>query len=191
MSDDVIGLLIAILERNRGLRYGEQDVGMVDHMLQTAALAEAAGASDALVAAALLHDIGHFGTDIPDGNTDARHTVMLEQRIDRAHEAVGARLLEAHFGPAVTEPVRLHVAAKRYLSALDGDYAATLAPAARHTLTLQGGPFTEEECRAFDARPGAADALALRRFDDRAVVPGAQTPALAHYRPLLESLIQR
>lgn len=191
MSDDVIGLLIAILERNRGLRYAEQDVGMVDHMLQTAALAEAAGASDALVAAALLHDIGHFGTDIPDGIADARHTVMLEQRIDRAHEAVGARLLEAHFGPAITEPVRLHVAAKRYLSALDGGYAATLAPAARHTLKLQGGPFSEEECRAFDARPGAADALALRRFDDRAVVPSAQTPVLAHYRPLLESLIQR
>jgi gamma-butyrobetaine dioxygenase len=191
MSDDVIGMLFAVLERNRGLRYGEQDVGMVDHMLQTAALAQAAGAADALVAAALFHDIGHFGTDIPDGGPDARHTVMLEQRIDRAHEAAGARLLEGYFGPAVTEPVRLHVAAKRYLSALDAGYADTLAPAARHTLTLQGGSFTGDECRAFDRQPGSADALALRRFDDRAVVPGVQTPVLAHYRPLLESLLQR
>ena len=103
----------------------------------------------------------------------------------------GARLLEAYFGPAVTEPVRLHVAAKRYLSALDAGYADTLAPAARHTLTLQGGSFTGDECRAFDRQPGSADALALRRFDDRAVVPGVQTPVLAHYRPLLESLLQR
>ena len=191
MSDDVIVRLFAVLERNRGLRYGEQDVGMVDHMLQTAALAEAAGASDALVAAALFHDIGHFGTDIPHGDADARHTVMLEQRVDRAHEEAGARLLRANFGPAVTEPVRLHVAAKRYLSALDGGYAATLAPAARHTLALQGGPFSEEECRAFDARPGAAEALTLRRFDDGAVVPGAKTPELAHYRSLLEGLLER
>jgi len=190
MSDDVIGMLFAILERNRGLRYGEQDVGMVDHMLQTAALAEAAGASDALIAAALLHDIGHFGTDIPDGNADARHTVMLEQRVDRAHEEAGARLLAVHFGPEVTEPVRLHVAAKRYLSALDSGYADTLAPAARHTLALQGGPFSEEECRAFDALTGAAQAVALRRFDDGAVVPGVETPDLDHYRPLLERLLE-
>jgi gamma-butyrobetaine dioxygenase len=190
MSDDVVAKLFAVLERNRGLRYGEQDVGMVDHMLQTAALAQAAGATDALVAAALLHDIGHFGTDIPDGDADARHTVMLEQRVDRAHEEAGARLLAAHFGPEVTEPVRLHVAAKRYLSALDSGYADTLAPAARHTLALQGGPFSEEECKAFDAQPGAAEALALRRFDDGAVVPGIQTPDLAHYRALLEGLIR-
>jgi gamma-butyrobetaine dioxygenase len=189
MSDDVIARLFAVLERNRGLRYGERDVGMVDHMLQTAALAEAAGAPDALVAAALFHDIGHFGTDIPDGDPDARHTVMLEQRVDRAHEEAGARLLGTCFGPEVTEPVRLHVAAKRYLSALDDGYAATLAPAARHTLALQGGPFTEEERRAFDALPGAADAIALRRFDDGAVVPGIETPTLVHYRPLLERLL--
>ena len=80
-------------------------------------------------------------------------------------------------------------AAKRRLSAGDPDYVVALAPAARHTLGLQGGPFSDEECRVYDALPGAADAIALRRFDDRAVVPGAETRPIEHYRALLESLL--
>ena len=190
MTDNAIERLFAVLERSPGQRYRGQDVGMVEHMLQTAALAEAAGASEALVAAALLHDIGHFGADFPEGEGDVRHAAMGEQRVDRGHEAVGGRLLEAYFGPEVTEPVRLHVAAKRYLSAVDPQYAGALASTSRHTLALQGGPFSAAECQAFDRLPGAAEALALRRFDDLALVPGASTPGLMHYRPLLEKLVQ-
>jgi len=168
-------------ERGSGLYFGEA-VTETEHALQTAHLAEAADAAPALVAAALLHDVGHLlhslGEDVADRGIDGRH------------EDVGAAWLARHFGPAVADPVRLHVAAKRYLCATEPAYLAGLSPASRRSLELQGGPFTDAEQAAFRAEPHREAALALRRWDDAAKVPGLAVPGVEHYRPHLEAALK-
>ena len=142
------------------------------HMRQAGALAEAAGASAPLVAAALLHDVGH-----------------LRQETDDRHGDAGARWLSQWFGEAVTEPVRLHVAAKRYLCAAEPGYFGRLSPESVRTLALQGGPMTPEQAAAFEALPFARDAVAVRRWDDEAKDPAVTPPAFAHFEPLLGGLV--
>jgi len=145
-----------------------ESVTALEHSLQCAALAERANAAPALVVAALLHDIGHFHAAEDDATDDA-------------HELRALPLIADAFGPAVLEPIRLHVAAKRYLVAQHADYAALLSPASMHSLTLQGGPMTPAEAAAFDALPFSNDAVRLRCWDDAAKTPGKETPGLAHY----------
>ncbi len=182
--------LFALLRQGDGKAYGGSGVSMAAHMLQTASLAERADAPPALVVAALLHDIGHFGTDLPIGTGDDRHEVMRKQTVDRGHQDVGARLLERTFGPQVAEPVRLHVAAKRYLCATETAYADSLSPTTRHTLALQGGAMSEQEVGAFAASLHADDAVRLRRWDDAALVEASDVPDCEHYRPVVVDLIR-
>ena len=148
-----------------------EPVPIGEHMLQAGALAEAAGAEDPLVAAALLHDIGH----------------LLGEDEDR-HGESGARWLSQWFGAAVTEPVRLHVPAKRYLCAVDAGYFVLLSAESVRTLSLQGGPMTAAEVTAFESLPHARDAVAVRRWDDQAKDPAVSPPRFAHFAPLLEAL---
>ena len=108
---------------------------------------------------------------------------------DNDHGERGAAWLARWFPAAVTEPVRLHVAAKRYLCAAEPGYFALLSPASVHTLSVQGGPMTAAEAAAFAAGPYAADAVAVRRWDDAAKDPEADVPGFARYRPLLEGLL--
>jgi gamma-butyrobetaine dioxygenase len=151
--------------------YLGEAVTIGEHMRQAGALAEAAGAPAPLVAAVLLHDIGHMRSE-----TDARHG------------AAGAQWLSQWFGPGVTEPVRLHVAAKRYLCATEPGYFGLLSPASVRTLALQGGPMTPEQAAGFGALPYAHDAVAVRRWDDEAKDPAVTPPEFAHFAALLESL---
>jgi phosphonate degradation associated HDIG domain protein len=153
-----------------------ESVTALAHALQCAQLAEWAHADDPLVAAALLHDLGHFLTPI-DSDED-----------DDCHETIALPYLAGGFGPEVLEPIRLHVAAKRYLVATDADYFASLSPASVHSLTLQGGPMTAFEVAEFEATPFAMDAVQLRRWDDLAKTPGQATPPLAYYIALLGEL---
>ncbi len=143
------------------------------HMRQAGALAQAAGAPASLVVAALLHDAGHLR-----GETDARHGIG------------GARWLSQWFGEEVTEPVRLHVAAKRYLCAAEPGYLGRLSPESVRTLARQGGPMTPAQRRAFEAMPYAQDALAVRRWDDQAKDPAVTPPAVACFGPLLAALVR-
>ena len=156
---------------------------MAEHMLQAAALAQRAGEPDELVAAALLHDVGHF-----QGAVSGR---QLMTGTDNRHSDTGADWLARWFGPEVTEPIRLHVAAKRYLCAVEPDYRAALSEASEYTLQVQGGPMTPEEAADFAALPGADDAVTVRRLDDQAKVADAATPAFEHFRPLLAALLAR
>ena len=151
-----------------------EPVPIGEHMRQAGALAEAAGAEGALVAAALLHDIGHLLGD----NTEDRHG------------EAGARWLSQWFGDAVTGPVRLHVPAKRYLCAVDAGYFGLLSAESVRTLSLQGGPMTTAEVAAFEALPFARDAVAVRRWDDQAKDPAVTPPRFAHFAPLLEALVR-
>ena len=178
---DIIGRIVAIFARHGARSYLGESVSMSEHMLQTATAAERDGAPASLIAAALLHDIGLF--------TDELVEPRVDQRIDGGHEAAGGRFLEPHFGPYVTEPVRLHVAAKRYLCAVETDYVGGLTPASLKTLALQGGPMSPEAAEGFAATPYADAAVALRRWDDQGKVAGLLTPRLDHYLPLLEALL--
>lgn len=143
------------------------------HMRQAGALAAAAGAGRPLVAAALLHDIGH-----------------LRRETDSRHGDAGAQWLSQWFGAEVTEPVRLHVAAKRYLCATEPGYLERLSAESVRTLALQGGPMTAERAAGFEALPFAADAVAVRRWDDEAKDPEVTPPDFAHFEALLKTLMR-
>ena len=145
-----------------------------EHALQAAELAEAAGSSPELVAAALLHDVGHL---------------CVERADDTHHERVGAQRLSSWFPPAVTAPVGLHVAAKRYLCGAEPDYFDGLSQASVTSLAEQGGPMTTDEQAQFSANAFAADAIELRRFDDLAKVAGHPTRPFEAFIPLLEDLL--
>lgn len=147
-----------------------------EHALQSAELAAADGAPDALVAAALLHDVGHL---LPTTGRAA---------LDDGHEAHGAAYLRGLFGPEVTAPVALHVAAKRYLCGTESRYLALLSAGSVLSLEAQGGPMSAAEAAAFRQRPGWAHAVRLRRWDDSAKVAGAPTRSLRDWEPLLRSL---
>ena len=157
-------------------RYGE-DITQLEHALQCAHLAAQDGAGDSLIAAALLHDYGHFF----EGRGDAAE----RDGADAHHEAHGATLLRRWFGPEVTTPIALHVAAKRHLCAVEPGYEAALSDASKLSLKLQGGAFTAEQARKFEAAPFAVDAMRLRRWDDAGKVVGAVIPPLASYADLL------
>jgi predicted HD phosphohydrolase len=148
-------------------------------MLQAAYAAEQDDAPPRLVAAALLHDYGHFIHDLP---ADA-----ADHGIDTRHEEVAHAFLSRHFGPEIAEPIRMHVAAKRYLCATDPSYRRQLSPASLHSLDLQGGPFDADEVAEFERSPHADDAVRLRRYDDIGKVAGLATPDLEHYRSVLEA----
>ncbi len=168
--------------RQRGHQaYGEA-VTQLEHALQTAYFAERDGADALLVAAALLHDYGHLIHDLPEE--------IADQEIDAIHEQVGADFLARYFIPAVVEPGRLHVAAKRYLCAVDIDYANDLSPASIQSLQLQGGPFNDAEIKAFEASPYFRAAMQLRLYDDQGKIPGLDVPDLEHYRACLEAALK-
>jgi gamma-butyrobetaine dioxygenase len=143
------------------------------HMRQAGALAQVGGAQDPLVAAALLHDVGH-----------------LRNETDGRHGDAGAQWLSQWFGAAVTEPVRLHVQAKRYLCGTEPGYFALLSEESVRTLVLQGGPMTAEQTPAFEALPFARDAVAVRGWDDAAKDPAVTPPEFSYFEPLLRSLVR-
>lgn len=181
MTTNVIDEIFTIFRKFGSLSYGE-DVSQLKHILQCGHLARTDGASEALIAAALLHDIGQFRDDA--GNA-------AEQKgIDARHEVTGAAYLSPYFPEAVTEPVRLHVEAKRYLCAAEPRYIQSLSHASALSLRLQGGPHDEQEMRNFLALPAAEDAIRLRRYDDLGKERDWEVPELESYRPLLESLLR-
>ena len=146
-----------------------------------APLAEAAGAADDLVAAALLHDVGHFTGEFSGHDLMARHRQPAQPR--------RRRLAGQWFAPAVTEPVRLHVAAKRYLCAVEPAYFASLSPAsALHPRPCRAARWPRGG-RRFEAQPDARRRR-LRRWDDAAKDPDRVVPAFEDYTALLYQLIR-
>ena len=172
MDDRVVGEVLALFTGYGHATYSER-VAMEQHARQAAALARAEGADDALVLAALLHDVGHFldEADSEFGVTD--------------HGANGGAWVAERFVDAVSEPVRLHVAAKRYRCFVDPGYEAELSPASIGTLRLQGGAMSADEAAAFEAEPFAEAALAVRGWDDEGKVAGLEIPPVDYWRPLL------
>ncbi len=180
-KDNIIDFLGDIFERRGADSYLGEPVTMSQHMLQGAMLAENSDAGDVLISAALLHDIGHYTNEFPD---DA-----LEQGIDNHHDEAGAAVLAPFFPERVTDCVRYHVAAKRYLCATEPDYYAKLSPASVHTLNLQGGPMNEGEVAALASNPNLHAILQVRRWDEAAKDPKVETPPFSHYAPMLQRVV--
>jgi gamma-butyrobetaine dioxygenase len=171
---DLDGLL-ALFDGEPATAMYDEVVTEREHALQAALLARSAGADDATVAAALLHDVGRL--------------LLVDMHAgDRAHERLGEHHLAQWFGPEVTAPVGLHVAAKRYLCATEPEYLDTLSAVSVRSLAVQGGPMGDDEVAAFRARDGWEAAVALRRWDDEAKVAGLTTPDVESYRPVLEAV---
>lgn len=178
--DGMVAEILAVFERHGAESYGE-NVSQLDHALQCAQLARDHDCPDTLVVAALLHDIGRMLE--PAGNDGEL------RGMDARHEDVGAMALARCFPPAVTEPIRLHVAAKRYLCAVDDEYRATLSAASLLSLAVQGGAMNRDEIAQFRAEPFFAEAIQLRRFDDWGKRTGCPVAALDSYRSLIEAMI--
>jgi phosphonate degradation associated HDIG domain protein len=182
MTDPRLRQIADLLSLKADGMYGLSDVNQRQHALQAAWLAEQTGCPDSLIAASLLHDIGHLVHDLGDNPAEAG--------VDDQHEERGHQFLAAWFGPEVTEPVRLHVAAKRYLCATEADYFGRLSKDSVLSLSLQGGPMSAAEVAAFDALPQSAAAVKLRRFDEQAKVKNLQTPAVGHFLPAVARCLQ-
>jgi [1-hydroxy-2-(trimethylamino)ethyl]phosphonate dioxygenase len=175
-----IEALNALYAAKGGLGYGE-GVTQLEHALQCAALAEAAGAGPSLVLAALLHDVGHLFEE---------EAAVVGADTDHRHEVAGAQALKHLYGEAVRSPIALHVAAKRYLCAVEPGYLKALSPASQASLVLQGGPFGPAEVQAFEHRPYWREAVALRRFDDEGKSEEPSGRSFADYLPLMRALAQ-
>ena len=165
-----------ILTRQGESAYVGEPVSQREHALQSAYLAEQESGSDTLVVAALLHDIGHLlAADADAGEAKA------VAGTDTRHEVLGQIWLAAYFPLSVTQPILLHVAAKRYLCTTDAGYREQLSPASMRSLQLQGGPMKPEEVTTFRKNPYFTDAVRLRHYDDAAKIPGLLVPGIAHY----------
>ena len=176
VADEVLELF----RQRGGSNYGSEAVTQQEHALQAATFAERDGATPALIVAALLHDLGHLLHDLP-------HDAP-EQGIDDRHEVLAGPWLRERFGRDVWEPVVLHVEAKRYLCAVEPEYAAQLSPPSVLSLKLQGGPMTSEEIDRFEKRHFFREAVRLRRWDDEAKIVGLKVPPLSHFVPYIVSV---
>jgi phosphonate degradation associated HDIG domain protein len=177
----IVAFLGDIFERRGAESYLGEQVTMSQHMLQGAQLAEQSGAEDAIVAAALLHDIGHYTNEFPE---DA-----LAQGIDNHHDEAGAAVIAPFFPSIVTDCVRHHVAAKRYLCSTDAEYFGKLSEASVHTLQLQGGPMSDTEVAEFAKNPNLDNILRVRIWDDLGKNPAIETPDFWHYAPILQRVV--
>lgn len=180
MSLTISEIFQLYMERGQ-LPYGNAGVNQLEHALQCATLAEAANQSDEMVVACLFHDLGHllhnFGVRAADQGIDDRHEYRVIPR------------LQSMFSPAVLEPIRLHVQAKRYLCAVDISYWDQLSVGSKETLELQGELFSEQEAKTFIAQPYAQEAVQLRRWDDISKVIGLQTPDFQHFARFIYACI--
>jgi phosphonate degradation associated HDIG domain protein len=170
----------AAFERRGQETYGE-GISQLEHAVQCAAFAERDGAGAALVTATLLHDIGHLLHDLP--------ADVADSGVDTQHEASGSAWLSRHFGLAVTEPVRMQVAAKRYLATMEPGYFDRLSDASKLSLRLQGGPMTATQADTFAAEPFFADAIRLRRWDEEGKIIDYRGPALDHFLPRVQACL--
>ena len=174
--DDVFEILAA----GGGEAYFGEPVSVLEHGLQAADYVRRKGGEPTLIAAALLHDLGHL---LHSEGEDA-----AKRGLDTQHEELGVQALAGHLPSSVLDPIRLHVAAKRYLCSAEPAYLAELSHASVESFDLQGGPMDAAESETFLRLPHAREALLLRRADDAAKVQGLDVPNLISYRPLIESL---
>ena len=176
--DTALEYIHALFDARGADAYFGEDVTIAEHMLQTAHFAEQGGAEETLIVAALLHDVGHLNSEFGDD--------YIEQGVDNRHENAGSIALSPFFPQAVTEPIRLHVAAKKYLCATAPVYYKNLSDASKRTLELQGGVMNEAQQREFESNAYSEAAVKLRYWDDAGKIPGLRAAELEHYHAMIE-----
>jgi phosphonate degradation associated HDIG domain protein len=179
--NEPISQIIKILSTEGHQQYGGEEVTQLEHALQCATLAEMANASKKLIAACLLHDLGHLIHNLGEN--------YVKKSVDDCHEYRVLGILCPIFPAAVTEPIRLHVEAKRYLCQVSPNYYNSLSPTSQMSLNLQGGIFSSVAAEHFIKQPYAEDGVQLRRWDDQAKIPHLLTPDLFHFIPILKQVI--
>lgn len=180
-SQNITAFLGDIFARRGGEEYLGEPVTMAEHMLQGAHFAEKANEPEVIIVAALLHDIGHFTSEFG--------MFSMDDTEDRLHEEAGAALLEAYFPTLVTDCVRHHVAAKRYLCAVKPEYFDRLSEASIHSLNLQGGPMNAGEVAAFETNPNLKDIIKVRYYDEAGKRADLQTKPYSYYAPMVQRVV--
>ncbi|SFL42424.1 (R)-1-hydroxy-2-trimethylaminoethylphosphonate oxygenase [Shimia aestuarii] len=180
-ADTIVDFIAGIFERRGGEEYLGEPVTMAEHMLQGATIAEQNGMPDEIVVGALLHDIGHFTSEFG--------TFTMDDTEDRYHEDAGAAVLERFFPPVITECVRCHVAAKRYLCATKPEYFKRLSEASVHSLNLQGGPMSPEEVAAFEKNPYLKEIIQVRYLDEAGKRDDMEAPGFAHFADRVQKMV--
>ncbi|MEM1393410.1 MAG: phosphonate degradation HD-domain oxygenase [Cyanobacteria bacterium P01_H01_bin.150] len=174
--------IIKLFSEKGSQMYGAEAVTQLEHALQCATLAEEACQSNEMITACLLHDIGHL--------IDEKGVNPTVQGIDDLHEQRALPILRELFEPALTEPIRLHVAAKRYLCAVSPDYWQKLSNKSKRSLELQGGIFSLEAAYKFIRKPYAKQAVQLRIYDDQAKVSNKPTTSLSHFTQYMNACLK-
>jgi phosphonate degradation associated HDIG domain protein len=179
--DNIVDFLGNIFERRGGEEYLGEPVTMAEHMLQGAHFAEQAGEPEIIIVSALLHDIGHFTSEFG--------TFSMDDTKDKFHEEAGAEVLEQFFPILVTDCVRYHVAAKRYLCAAKPEYFKRLSDASVHSLNLQGGPMSAEEVTEFEKNPNLKEIVKVRYYDEAGKRDDLETKPFSHYAPMVQRIV--
>ncbi|USG59793.1 HD domain-containing protein [Sneathiella marina] len=182
-KDNIVDFIADIFARRGAEEYLGEEVSISEHMYQSGHLAEEAGAPEEIIVAALLHDIGHFTNEFPDN--------AAELGIDSHHDRAGAAVVAKFFPNIVTDCIRHHVSAKRYLCAVDPDYFSTLSDASVLSLKLQGGPLTAEAAEKFAQNKDIEAIVQVRKWDDEAKVPGKKTESFAYFAPMIQRVVDR
>ena len=179
--DNIVAFLGDIFERRGGEEYLGEPVTMAEHMLQGAHFAEAAHEPEVIIVSALLHDIGHFTSEFG--------TFSMDDVADKFHEDAGAEVLAPFFPTLVTDCVRYHVAAKRYLCAAKPSYFKRLSEASIHSLNLQGGPMDTDEVAAFEKNPNLKEIVKVRYYDEAGKRGDLETKPFSHYAPMVQRIV--
>jgi len=181
--DTIVAFLGGIFDRRGDEEYLGEPVTMAEHMLQGATIAEQNGQDEIIIVSALLHDIGHFTSEFG--------TFSMEDTEDRFHEEAGAKVLEEFFPSVVTDCVRYHVAAKRYLCTAKPEYFKRLSEASVHSLNLQGGPMDADEVAEFEKNPNLKEIIAVRYLDEAGKRADMDTPDFWHFAPMVQRIVDQ
>jgi len=179
--DKIVAFIGDIFDRRGGEEYLGEPVTMAEHMLQGAHFAEKANEPETIIVSALLHDIGHFTSEFG--------TFSMDDTEDKLHEEAGAMVLEQFFPTLVTDCVRHHVAAKRYLCATRPEYFNRLSEASVHSLNLQGGPMNGNEVSDFEKEPNLAEIIKVRHYDEAGKRADLETQPYSHYAPMVQRVV--
>lgn len=181
--DTIVDFIGFIFDRRGDEEYLGEPVNMGQHMLQGATIAEQNDQPEEIIVGALLHDIGHFTSEFG--------TFTMDDTEDRHHEDAGAEVLERFFPSVITDCVRYHVAAKRYLCATRPEYFRRLSDASVHSLNLQGGPMDAKEVAVFEQNENLEQIIAVRYLDDAGKRPDMVTPDFWHFAPMVQRMVDR
>ena len=176
-NNEFVDLLFDFIKEEGKTNYDES-VTQLQHSLQTASLARIEDGRRHIVIASLLHDIGHLLIDENDSKND-----FLKK--DLNHENIASNFLKDFFSEEITESIRLHVVAKRYLCSIDNFYYESLSKASKNSFQVQGGALNKEEINELENNKYFKDAVRLRKWDDRGKVSLKEVEELDTYKKMI------